>query len=461
MNTSLNQLSSLGVHGSTVSLRRHFVPPAAHLCGVYITTGPRHAAKVTSGSKTEQLSVCFTRTSPQPAQIMNSNGKSLFNVGYYSIHPDVSLNYQMNRFSDGSEQMLNEMREVTPRIKNYADYTRELLALSEKAYSQNRLLHAACYLRSAEFFMFPDDRRKNASRLRYIQWMKEYYQIRDSQHFNVPFGDVTMSTYRFTPESPIGTIVFFGGFDSYIEELFAHQLYLFQHGLDVITFEGPGQGATLEEGRLPMSHEWHKPCKAVLDYFKLDDVTLMGYSLGGCLAIRAAAVEARISRVVCDDIVSDFREFPFRMLAPPARIAVSTLLKLGASSILSPLIGWKMKTSLVIDWGVKQGMHTLGAKSPYEFFKKTGAFETRSVSQLVKQDVLLFAGGKDHYVPLHQFYDQIQTLKNVRSLTARLFTEKEQAQNHCQVGNVELSLQTIIAWITGLKERDKQMGLSS
>lgn len=76
MNTSLNQLSSLGVHGSTVPLRRRFVPPAAHLCGAYITAGPRHAAKVTSGSKTKPISVCFTRTSPQSAQIMNSNGKS-------------------------------------------------------------------------------------------------------------------------------------------------------------------------------------------------------------------------------------------------------------------------------------------------------------------------------------------------------------------------------------------------
>jgi len=99
----------------------------------------------------------------------------------------------------------------------------------------------------------------------------------------------------------------------------------------------------------------------------------------------------------------------------------------------------------------------LGAKSPYEFFKKTGAFETLSVSHLVKQDVLLFAASKDHYVPLHQFYDQIQMLKNVRSLTAHLFTEKEQAQNHVQVGNTELSLQTIVAWIKGLQERDKQI----
>jgi len=76
MTASLTLPSRLGVHRSTISSRRHFAPPAAQLCGVYITTGPRHAAKVSSGSKTEPISTSFTRTSPQPAQIMNSNGKS-------------------------------------------------------------------------------------------------------------------------------------------------------------------------------------------------------------------------------------------------------------------------------------------------------------------------------------------------------------------------------------------------
>jgi pimeloyl-ACP methyl ester carboxylesterase len=243
--------------------------------------------------------------------------------------------------------------------------------------------------------------------------------------------------------------------------LFAHQLYFFQNGFDIITFEGPGQGATLEEGHLTMVHEWHKPCKAVLDYFKLDDVTLLGYSLGGCLAIRAAAFESRIKRVICDDIVSDFGQFPYRTMEPVNQIFVSTLMILGASSIVNSLISQKMGKNLSIEWGVKEGMHVLGAEDPYGFFKKVAPFETHSVSHLVKQDVLLFGGCKDHYVPLQQFYDQIQTLKNVRSLTARLFTEIEQAQNHCHVGNVELSLQTIIGWIAALQQRDKQMSLSN
>jgi hypothetical protein len=38
----------------------------------------------------------------------------------------------------------------------------------------------------------------------------------------------------------------------------------------------------------------------------------------------------------------------------------------------------------------------------------------------------------------------------VRSLTARLFTRAEQAQNHVQVGNMGLAFRTMIDWMAGL-----------
>ncbi|MBC7247576.1 MAG: hypothetical protein H5T73_07340 [Actinobacteria bacterium] len=36
---------------------------------------------------------------------------------------------------------------------------------------------------------------------------------------------------------------------------------------------------------------------------------------------------------------------------------------------------------------------------------------------------------------------------NVRSLTFMLFTEKEQAESRCNVGNPRLALDTILHWI--------------
>ena len=60
------------------------------------------------------------------------------------------------------------------------------------------------------------------------------------------------------------------------------------------------------------------------------------------------------------------------------------------------------------------------------------------------------AAEQDHYVPLRQFHDQMKTLTNVRSLTTRLFTRAEHAQNHCQIGNLGLSLRVIVGWLDAM-----------
>ena len=57
---------------------------------------------------------------------------------------------------------------------------------------------------------------------------------------------------------------------------------------------------------MKMTPDWEKCTSPVLDYFGLGDVTLIGVSLGGYLAARAAAFEPRIKRVVLYDIIYDF-----------------------------------------------------------------------------------------------------------------------------------------------------------
>ncbi len=108
-----------------------------------------------------------------------------------------------------------------------------------------------------------------------------------------------------------------------------------------------------------------------------------------------------------------------------------------------------------MEWGLQQGMHVTGTKTPSEFLEQTRLYRTVDVSPLVGQDVLLIAAAEGHYVPLHQFYDQIRSLSQVRSLTARLFTRQEEAQNHSQVGNIGLSLRVITDWIESIQSKNQ------
>jgi hypothetical protein len=61
--------------------------------------------------------------------------------------------------------------------------------------------------------------------------------------------------------------------------------------------------------------------------------------------------------------------------------------------------------------------------------------------------VLLLAGERDHYIPRNQFYRLKRSLPNTRCLTSRLFTEAEGGEQHCQIGNIPLAVNTILDWL--------------
>jgi hypothetical protein len=212
---------------------------------------------------------------------------TIFPVGYYQLHHDISMNFQMNRWFGwvGEQAMLDEMRNVAPRIENYTDWKREFLALAENAARQGHILRSGFYYRSAEFFMRADYTDRKSARRKFLDAVQSVYGLEKIGNHTIPYTDGHVAgflpAYRFTPTQSKGTIVFFGGFDSYIEELTSAFFYLRDAGYEIIAFEGPGQGGALNEAHLPMTAEWHKPVKTVLDYFELDCVTLAGLSLGG------------------------------------------------------------------------------------------------------------------------------------------------------------------------------------
>ena len=374
-------------------------------------------------------------------------------VGYHSLHPNVSMNFQMNRLYGcvGEPEMLEEMRTVAPRISTYADWKREFVVLAERASTTGQLLRAGFYWRSAEFFMRVDDPDRRGARDKFLGAVRAVYGAELGERHAVPYADGKNSgflpAYRFKPPNAKATIVVFGGFDSYIEELTPLFVFIRDAGYDVIAFEGPGQGGVLDESGLAMTAQWHKPVSAVLDHFALDRVALMGMSLGGCLVMRAAALEPRVQQVIAYDVLTSFQDVNLGQTRPGVRGVLKMLLWLRAAPIVNWLISRVAKTNPVVEWGIQQGMHVTGTNAAFDYLQAVARFETADVSASIGQDVLLLAGSEDHYVPVGQWHDQIRMLSNARSITARLFTRSEHAQNHCQVGNFGLALRTIVNWL--------------
>src|SRR5215475_11515161 len=76
-------------------------------------------------------------------------------AGFHAFHADRNINYQLNRAL--LEGRLEDIQAAAPRIRDYADWKREMLALAETAERDGRTLNAFAYHRAAEFFMAVDD----------------------------------------------------------------------------------------------------------------------------------------------------------------------------------------------------------------------------------------------------------------------------------------------------------------
>ena len=132
-------------------------------------------------------------------------------IGYYDLHPDISINFQLNRFYGwvGEDSMLTEMREEVAGVNDYPTFTKIVLALGEKALARHEVRKGAYYLRLAEFFLLFSDPRKLPTRQRFVDLLLDHLQIVPSAYSRIPFETGWLPSYRLTPKKPRGTLVVF------------------------------------------------------------------------------------------------------------------------------------------------------------------------------------------------------------------------------------------------------------
>jgi dipeptidyl aminopeptidase/acylaminoacyl peptidase len=99
-------------------------------------------------------------------------------------------------------------------------------------------------------------------------------------------------------------------------------------------------------------------------------------------------------------------------------------------------------------WQTSNMLYISDKKNPIEAFDVLAQLNEKNLhSELVKQDVLILTGRNDHLIPFKMHEMQVKALKNARSVTSKVFAKETDAHNHCQIGNIELALKTIVNWL--------------
>ena len=68
-------------------------------------------------------------------------------------------------------------------------------------------------------------------------------------------------------------------------------------------------------------------------------------------------------------------------------------------------------------------------------------------SERVTQDVLVMSGEHDTFQPPVLARAQVRALTSARSIVLRTFTAAEQADQHCQMGNLDLACGELTRWL--------------
>ncbi len=112
----------------------------------------------------------------------------------------------------------------------------------------------------------------------------------------------------------------------------------------------------------------------------------------------------------------------------------------------------KMGKNLEYSWFMNNLMYITDKSSPIEGFDALLQLNEENLhSEMVTQDVLILTGQKDHMVPFKMHKLQVDALRNARSVTGRVFTRDDDAENHCQIGNLGLALQEMDAWLESFR----------
>ena len=348
------------------------------------------------------------------------------------------------------ESWYSEWLKTAQRVHNYAN---ESLLSGHKVSAREGYLRASNYYRAAEFLLIdPEDLRILETWGRSKECFNKAAELFSFtvESIEIPYEGTSLPGHMYTVDENKNrrpTLIVHGGFDSTLEELYTFAAApALQRGYNCLTFEGPGQGGVIRKKKIPFRFDWEKVVAPVMDYavdrkeVDVQRIGLMGISMGGYLAARAAAFEHRISACILYNGVYDGRQ----ALESSFPLALRKAYENGDEKVVNAVLEILMETDPNLKFNMKHGMWTTGSKTPFELIQKSTSFTLDGVADKIRCPTLVLEAEKDDSFP-----GQPQKVFNALTCpkTHILFTEVEGAEEHCQCGAPALSNQRIFDWL--------------
>lgn len=271
------------------------------------------------------------------------------------------------------------------------------------------------------------------------------------QIVEIPYEDSTLPGYFFpaaTDEVPRPTLILVNGYDGTAEELyFTNGVAALERGYNVLTFDGPGQGATIIDRGVPFRPDWENVITPVVDFALTlpgvdpAKIALMGLSFGGYLAPRAATGEHRLAACISDcgpyDLfdasASRLPGFLAKQLPNGNPMLLGLLDRLVKGVMGKPTAGWALRRNLMVH----------GLADPLAYFRMAPDYSLKGRERLIECPTFVCsAEGDDLSVNAPRLFDALRCPKEYVQ-----FEAADGGGEHCESGARTLFHQRAFDWL--------------
>jgi pimeloyl-ACP methyl ester carboxylesterase len=340
------------------------------------------------------------------------------------------------------------------------------LQRGHRATARQAFLRACEYLRQAIFFIRADldDPRLQRGWSAHRAAFRAAIPLLDHEVVTaeIPLESARMTAYFFRAPSSRRTdegrpvVLAPCGYDSTAEAGYAATAYMaMKRGYDCLVWEGPGQGGTLYEQRVPMRPDFEVALTRVVDWLleqrDVDPrrIAVIGRSFAGYLGPRGVSDEPRVSALVCDPGQYDF---------------VSRLGKFFDAETWQKILAGDPETDARIQTRLEEPhqrdywcarMTTMGARTLGDFLRMQPAYTMEGRAERIRCPTLLTEGEGDFAAQSQRLFDALTCPKELRR-----FTVAEGAGGHCAGLGATLFEEVVFDWLDEVLAADRPRALT-